>query len=60
MKNGMIVENNDLALYNGLVQLVDNQELLKKMKFELLNTDLTNSTEMEKIYGLINENNASV
>jgi glycosyltransferase involved in cell wall biosynthesis len=54
-ENGMIVENNDLGVYNGLKKLLTHPDLLKGFKEKLSEDEdiFNNKKEIEKLYDLI-------
>lgn len=47
--NGLIVENSDDGLYNGIKQLLENKEIITKYKNNLENYFYDNNRELEKI-----------
>ncbi len=52
-KYGLVVENNDEALYIGLKNILKNEEIMLKYKQNLLEYKFENSEIMEKIYKVI-------
>lgn len=50
---GLVVENNDESLYNGLKNVLNNKESMLKYKENLLDYKFENSEIMEKIYKVV-------
>ena len=55
-QNGFILDNDQESINNGLLRICMNQNMIQKCRKELQKIDLSNISEMEKIYGLINKN----
>lgn len=53
--DGYILENNDEGIYNGLKEILDNQNWIEDWKKNLSNQNYDNMEEMEKIYRIIEE-----
>ena len=51
--DGIIVENSEQGIYEGLSKIIDNPEIIDRLKQNVLNTDYSNVDEMEKILDII-------
>lgn len=51
--NGIIVENNDHSLYNGLKKILDNPALLELFKINLQQKDISNEYIIEDFYRML-------
>ena len=51
--NGVIVQQDNLAVAKGLYELIKNVELQNKIKEHLITCDYGNESEVEKIYSLM-------
>lgn len=53
--DGIILENNEEAIYQGLKEILRNHTVLKKMKNTIIKNDYSNINEIKKIYDLFEE-----
>lgn len=51
--DGIIVDNDEDAIFEGLKMLISNPETIHKLKANAESRDYSNISEMEKIYGII-------
>ena len=53
--DGLVFENNDEALYEGLKSVIENPKILEELKNNITNTDYGNEKEIEVFDKLIKE-----
>lgn len=51
--DGIIVENREQGIYEGLLRIIEHPEVIDKLKQHVLNTDYSNTEEMIKVEELI-------
>ena len=51
--DGIIVENSEQGIYEGLLKIIDHPEIIDELKRNVVNTDYSNVEEMEKVVQLI-------
>lgn len=51
--DGIIVENSEQGIYEGLLRIIEHPEVIDKLKQHVLNTDYSNTEEMIKVEELI-------
>lgn len=52
-KTGIVVENNDEAIYNGIKKVLDNPQLLERIRKNLKETNFSNEEVIEDIYRIL-------
>ena len=55
--DGIIVENSEQGIYDGLIRIIEHPEIITKLKKNVMNTDYSNVEEMKKVEQLIDGNN---
>ena len=51
--DGMIVDNSEQGVYEGLLKIIEHPEIIEDLKKNVLQTDYSNVEEMKKIEALI-------
>ena len=51
--DGIIVENSEQGIYDGLLKIIDHPEIIEELKKNVLATDYSNVEEMKKVEALI-------